>query len=67
MGISIIIPCYNYESLIIEKYNKLKKKADNIKENIEIIFIDDGSTDNTYKKLKIFLQEKCRGASVERN
>ena len=58
MGISLIIPCYNYESLIIRKYHKLKKKVNNIKENVEIIFIDDGSLDNTHQRLKI-LQNKA--------
>ena len=66
MGISLIIPCYNYELLIIKKYQKLKKKVDNIKENVEIIFIDDGSIDNTHKKLKI-LQNKNKKIKIIKN
>ena len=66
MGISLIIPCYNYESLIVEKYNKLKKKIDNIKENVEIIFIDDGSIDDTHKKLKL-LQNNNKKIKIIKN
>jgi len=45
MKISIIVPCYNEESFIIEvlkNINKQKKKF-----NLEIIVSDDGSTDKT--------------------
>ena len=57
MGLSLIIPCYNYENSVVANYDKLKK-INNIKENVEIIFIDDGSTDNTYKKLKKLQKKK---------
>ena len=66
MGLSLIIPCYNYEKSVVANYDKLKKKIDNIKENVEIIFIDDGSTDNTYKKLKN-LQKKNKTIKVLKN
>ena len=66
MGLSLIIPCYNYEKSVVANYDKLKKKIDNIKENVEIIFIDDGSTDNTYKKLKN-LQKKNKTVKVLKN
>lgn len=49
--ISIIIPCYNEEKNIsgcIESITRSNYK----KENLEIIAIDDGSTDNTVKILK---------------
>ena len=66
MSISIIIPCYNYQTLIIKKYNQLKKKIDKIKGNVEIIFIDDGSTDNTHEKLKI-LKKKNKKIKILKN
>ena len=66
MGLSLIIPCYNYENSVVANYDKLKKKIDNIKENVEIIFIDDGSTDNTYKKLKN-LKKKNKTIKVLKN
>jgi glycosyltransferase involved in cell wall biosynthesis len=48
MKLSVIIPCFNEEKTIIEIINIVKKK---IKENDEIIVIDDYSSDNTRKLL----------------
>ena len=66
MSISLIIPCYNYEKLLIKNYHKLQKKIKNINEDFEIIYIDDGSTDETYKKLN-FLKEKNKKIKIIRN
>ena len=52
MTISLIIPCYNYENLVIKKYKELKKKITKIDNKFEIIFINDGSSDNTLKQLR---------------
>ena len=70
-SVSIIIPCYNYA-------NFLHKSLDSVLEqtysNIEIILVDDGSTDNTrdiihtkyLNKVKYIYQEN-KGASAARN
>jgi len=50
--ISIILPCYNEEKNINEIYSKLLKTLLSIKIDYEIIFIDDGSTDNSLEKMK---------------
>lgn len=50
--ISVIVPCYNEEEsipLFCEEMHKVIKK---VKVNWEIIFINDGSTDNTLEVLK---------------
>lgn len=44
--VSVICPCYNQEKLIIKAIESIPKRSD-----IEIIVIDDGSTDNTWNKL----------------
>lgn len=44
--ISVIIPCYNQQDLIIKAIESIPKRDD-----IEIIVIDDGSTDNTWNTL----------------
>ena len=49
--LSIIIPCYNEEQNIEEIYKKLHLILTNIKYKYEIIFIDDGSVDETLIKL----------------
>ena len=52
MDYSIIIPVYNEEKNIIELYSRLKPVLRQLKKKYEIIFVDDGSTDNTYKELE---------------
>lgn len=44
--ISVIIPCYNQQDLVIKAIESIPKRDD-----IEIIVIDDGSTDNTWNNL----------------
>lgn len=46
--LSIIIPAYNEEKNIPLLYAQIKKT---VKQNHEIIFIDDGSTDSTFKEI----------------
>lgn len=57
--ISIVVPCYNEEAVIIQFYNEVKKVLeDDMKcENYEIIFIDDGSRDQTCNILKSLADE----------
>ena len=48
MKISIVVPCFNEEESIDLFYNELIKYVD----NFELIFVDDGSKDNTFEKIK---------------
>ena len=50
--ISIIIPVFNNEQTINLLYREIKKVFKEIKANYEIVFVDDGSPDNSYKKIK---------------
>lgn len=52
MQITFIIPCYNASNIIIKNNQKLNKfiKKEKIKE--KIIYINDGSQDNTFQELK---------------
>ena len=48
LKLSWIIPCYNEELVIKSTFNRVTKVCDSIPEFIwEIIFVDDGSNDNT--------------------
>lgn len=49
--ISVIIPVYNEQENIPFLYKSLKPELSVIKEKYEIIFIDDGSEDNTFSTL----------------
>ena len=48
MKLSIIIPCFN-EELSLEKL--VNNCLENINNDIEILLVDNGSTDNTFKSL----------------
>jgi|TARA_B110000977_G_scaffold197113_1_gene278894 glycosyltransferase involved in cell wall biosynthesis len=53
MKVSIIIPSFNSEKIIINSINRIQKKLKIIKKvQYELIIIDDGSTDNSKKLLK---------------
>lgn len=58
MKISFIIPCYNEERNVNLFYESVKDSFKNKKYNIELIFVNDGSKDNTYNELKKLLSEK---------
>jgi|TARA_B110000858_G_scaffold3550_1_gene4206 glycosyltransferase involved in cell wall biosynthesis len=50
MSLSVIIPVYNEEQNAIKTINNLIKLKKYIRK-LEIIFIDDFSNDNTFKKI----------------
>ena len=50
--ISFIIPCFNEEKNVLIIYDKIKKIYQQQNYEVEIIFIDDGSSDNTLYELK---------------
>jgi dolichol-phosphate mannosyltransferase len=50
--LSIVVPVFNEESVIERFYSELKNTLDKLSETYEILFIDDGSTDATFKKLQ---------------
>ncbi len=45
--LSVIVPCYNEEEVIEETYKRLTNVLKTLKINYEILFINDGSKDNT--------------------
>lgn len=69
--ISVIIPCYNEEDSIPLFYREIKRicKQDFQEQEFEYIFINDGSKDNTLKKIKELrsLDSKVRYISFSRN
>ncbi|MGH2575796.1 MAG: glycosyltransferase family 2 protein, partial [Ignavibacteria bacterium] len=50
--ISIVIPLYDEEESIVELSISLKKALGNLRANYEVIFVDDGSSDKSFQKLK---------------
>ena len=58
VNLSLLVPVYNAEKFIIKNLKKLQKTAEKIEKNFEIIIVNDGSNDSTYKKLKQFKKNK---------
>ncbi|MEK7100451.1 MAG: glycosyltransferase family 2 protein [Patescibacteria group bacterium] len=67
--ISVVVPIYNEEGNIEILYSKLKQTLQKIDNNFEIIFINDGSIDNSYVLLKKIARgdKKVKLISFSRN
>jgi len=50
--ISLVIPVYNEEVLIFELFDRVQNAMESIKQNFEVIVVDDGSSDTTLEKLE---------------
>lgn len=56
MKLSIIIPLYNEENLITKSLDELKKiNYPDFIDNVEIVIVDDASTDNSYNVVKNYI------------
>lgn len=66
---SVIVPLYNEDLVIKESYRRLKEVMDSVKENYEIIFMNDGSTDGTRDKVEKICSkdEKMKLVNFSRN
>lgn len=69
MDLSIIVPCYNEEACIDAFYEELKNTLKGKKISYEVIIVDDGSTDDTSKKVKEIIKndKKIKLISFSRN
>ena len=54
--LSIVIPVFNEINFLDKLFDQIKKYFN--KENIEIIFVDDGSTDGSFKFIKRIKKKK---------
>jgi len=60
----IIVPCYNEEEVIVETKNRLSQKllslveSDIVSSDSRILFVDDGSNDNTWGLISGFYHER---------
>lgn len=68
--LSVVVPCYNEEKALPFFYEEICKVVKEIKNlDYELIFIDDGSTDNTLNIIKAYskLNKKSKYISFSRN
>ena len=69
MDISLVIPLYNESESLIELFGWIKKVMDENRYSYEVIFVNDGSTDNSWEIIKE-LQSKnpeVKGLKFRRN
>jgi len=57
--VSIIVPCYNEEESVPLFYEEVKKVFKERKEQLELIYVDDGSSDNSLKVIKSLKDDPC--------
>lgn len=57
---SFIVPIYNDADILPDFYRRFQKVADSLNEPYEIIFVDDGSTDESLEIIKQLRQEDDR-------
>lgn len=70
--ISIVVPCYNEQEVFGETYKRLTEtfeQLDSSKYQYEIIFVNDGSRDNTLEQIQelIKIDTRIRGINFSRN
>lgn len=66
---SVIVPLYNEEEVIEESYRRLKSVMDEVGEDYELVFVNDGSRDGTMNKARELARNdsKMRIISFSRN
>ena len=73
--LTIVVPCYNEEEVLPETVKELGKILDKliqdklVNKNSKILFVDDGSKDNTWKLIKEYeeINEHVTGIKFSRN
>lgn len=62
MKVSVIIPVYNQENLLFQALGSIPKRDD-----VEIIVVDDASTDRTWERLRAYATDSVRNIKTYRN
>lgn len=67
--VSVIIPCYNEEPNILNMYNRLSKVLKKITTDYEIVFVNNGSKDNSNEVFEVISKadEKVTVIELSRN
>jgi len=67
--ISLVIPAYNEEENLENLYRELIPVMESLDKSVEILFVDDGSTDHSFEMIKRLHErdERVKGISLSRN
>jgi len=60
LQVSVVIPVFNEELVVHECYPRLKKEAESWGKSYELLFVDDGSTDNSFELI-------CKWKKIDSN
>ena len=64
---SVVIPVFNEEEVFLESANKIYKICQEMNKPFEIIFSENGSTDNTVKLIETFIRDKDNCFMINNN
>ena len=67
--LSIVIPCFNQETNIQPLYNRISHAFERFSVQLEFIFVDSGSTDETYREIQDLnlIHRTVKGLRLSRN
>lgn len=60
MRYSVVVPLHNEEGNVSELYRRISDVFDGVDESVEMVFVDDGSTDSTFELLAAIHQDDPR-------
>ncbi len=70
LDFSVVVPVYNSEETLVELYNRLSAVFDEINGTFEVIFVEDGGTDNSWNtiiKLKNDFPDQIVAVKLNKN
>lgn len=62
--LSVVIPLYNEEKSLEELYNRITLSLQSLSDSFELIFVDDGSTDDSFSVLKDLHKKDSRVKAI---
>ena len=62
MKLSLVVPCYNEEANVKRFFDEVNKSFENKVSDYELVFVNDGSKDDTYSELKKLYEENKASA-----
>jgi dolichol-phosphate mannosyltransferase len=62
--LSVVVPCFNEAGGVAEAYRRIGSALGALGESLELVFVDDGSTDSTWEKLRGLAKSDPRVTAV---